>query len=131
MNRRMQLYAKDHFQFTYTVDLAANGEHRVRVGCVAAVGNKRIAGAFNTYRNDPANTDYGNATYHAEHNCLDMIPERLLSRATLYIARINLAGELVPSYPCWKCEGYIKLSKIDALVYVDKNRQVVKERLRE
>lgn len=131
------LYVKDHGFYQKALELAENGEHRVRVGCIAAVGNKLIAGGFNTYRNDPRLTDFGNATYHAEQNVLNMVPARLLDKVTLYIARIKQNGEPVASEPCNRCKMKLKgfysahrnLSKIDSVVYLDKNYNLVKERV--
>jgi len=123
-----QVLPRDVHYFDKAAGLALKGELRVRVGCVAAVNNKLICGAFNTYRNDGRNTEYKNATHHAEHNCLLMIPERLLDRATIYIARLNVAGQTVASRPCNECLKALYWNSIREIVYQD-HLSIVKERL--
>lgn len=92
-----------------------------RVGAFAAHNNKALAGGFNTIRNDPTGrhdrTMFGNATYHAEYNCLRAVPERLLSRITLYVARIDKAGRLRPSRPCPSCRSVIDSYGVREVVY--------------
>jgi len=107
--------------------LAGNAEHRVRVGCVAAHNGKLLAGAFNTIRNDAKVVSYPQATYHAEHNTINLIPERLLSRCTLYVARIDVDGNWRPSHPCKYCIAEIKEAGIREVVYVTTADRLVKE----
>jgi tRNA(Arg) A34 adenosine deaminase TadA len=108
-------------------NLAENGQHRVRVGCLAAVNGKIISGTFNTYRNDAKVVPYKNATYHAEHNCLNLIPDRFLPRVTLYVARINLSGIALPSRPCVYCMAEITSSSVREVVYYSAKDRLLKE----
>lgn len=126
--RQSSIYAKDVAFFDSAIELANYGEHRVRVGCVAAVNGKRVAGAFNTYRNRP-DLGYGNATYHAEFNVIRQIPYRLIKKATIYVARINVMGGPVPSYPCERCRDNMMLAGVADFVYLDKNSKLVKEKI--
>lgn len=123
------LSQKDMQCYNGAVALARNGEHRVRVGALAVVSGKKVAGAFNTFRNDPANTSYRNATYHAEMNALCQVSERLLSRVTLYIARLDIFHNQKPSAPCKYCDALCRDMGIKAIVYLDPNLHLVKERL--
>jgi deoxycytidylate deaminase len=115
--------------FWEAVNVAYSGQHRVRVGCVAAVNCKLICGGFNTYRNDPKFSEWGNATYHAERNTVLLIPQRFIPKSTLYIARLNLNGEPCPSRPCRVCLQELKAWGIRELVYMNDIKRIVKEKL--
>lgn len=110
----------DHLHFTKAMYLAHSGKHRVRVGCVAAIKGTRIAGAFNTVRNVTKNgvvfTDH---TFHAEENCLRMVPYELRPKTSLYVCRIDRNGRLKPSYPCVYCLAQIKITGFKYLIYYD------------
>ncbi len=111
------------------VRVASQSDYATRVGCVAAKGNRVIAGAFNTLRNISANVPYGEATMHAEINVLRMLDQS--AKITLYIARLNKTGKPMPSRPCIPCMLNIKHSgfSIREIVYMDTYNKVVKERL--
>lgn len=127
---RRDILPRDIAAFTKATKLAAFGEHRVRVGALATVGNKVIAGAFNTYRNDPKNVPLRNATYHAEQNCLSQVPDRLLNKVTLCVVRLNLAGEPLPSFPCSHCMELLKKSKqVNEIVYINKFKHLAKDKI--
>ena len=121
MNRDKRLYGS-------ALHLAAQSEYSTRVGCVAAHNSKVLAGTFNTVRNSVKNAPYGTATYHAERNCLRMVPDRLLAKLTLYIARLDKAGGHMPSKPCHRCLSEIKIRGVRELVYYN-GRNIIKERL--
>lgn len=121
---------RDCEYFYRAVSLAQQGQHRVRVGCIAAVNGKILAGAFNTFRNSAKIVPHRAATYHAEHNTLNLIPERLLDRCTVYVARINLDGKPMPSRPCTYCMAEIAAGSIREVVYISKYNRLVKEILR-
>lgn len=97
-------------------ELAAFGEHRVRVGAVAAIKRTPIAGAFNTSRNLPT-VEYPHCTVHAEVNLLRMIPYNKRSKVTVYVARISKANKLMPSKPCWRCCEALGIAGIPEVVY--------------
>jgi tRNA(Arg) A34 adenosine deaminase TadA len=108
--------------------LCLQSDYHIRCGALAAVNSKVLAGAFNTVRNDAKNTPYGTATYHAEFNCLRMVPDRLLTRTTLYVARVDKAGKRMPSRPCNRCMGELELKGIRVVVYFD-GEFIIKEKL--
>ena len=91
-----KVLARDVELFHKAVSLAGQSFHFTRVGCIAAHNQKVLAGAFNTIRNEPRNVLVGEASRHAEHNCLGLLNENVLSKVTLYIARINRTGVTLP-----------------------------------
>lgn len=126
----VEVSSRDKIQYQCALNLARYGQHRVRVGCTATVNGKRVAGAFNTIRNDHNNTDYLSATYHAEINTLVQVPHRLMGRVTLYIARLDVLNRRKPSYPCRLCYEFCSEKGIKAIVYMNQDNQLVKERVR-
>jgi len=102
--------------FARAVEMAQNGEHRVRVGAIAAIGNTQISGAFNTLRNSTL-VEYGFQTTHAEMACLDMVSFAKRSKVTLYVARIDANGKLRPSFPCERCLKSIMSQQIKDVVF--------------
>lgn len=96
--------------------LATFGQHRVRVGAVAAIKRTPIAGAFNTSRNLPS-VEYPHCTVHAEVNLLKMIPYEKRSKVTIYVSRISRANKLLPSKPCNRCCNALGIAGIPEVVY--------------
>lgn len=119
---------RDRTHYYRAIELAKFSDYPVRVGSVAAVNSKFLAGAFNTVRNLAENVGYGSATYHAEYNCICLVPPRLLSRITLYVARVNKAGQRMPSRPCDRCWEMISANSVRKVVYFD-GEFIVKERV--
>lgn len=119
---------RDREHYYRAIRLAKFSEYPIRVGATAASNGKVLAGAFNTIRNSNPGTEFGHATYHAEHNCIRMVPPRLLTRITLYVARIDRKGHRVPSRPCSKCMKLLAEYNIREVVYFD-GEFIVKERL--
>jgi len=120
---------RDYKGYVTALDLAWMSDYPIRVGCVAYINNKRLAGAFNTLRNSAKNVEFGAATYHAEHNCIRMVPDSFLSKATLYIARVgkgDYANEM-PSRPCSRCRLLLANSNVPEVVYRNSEGQLVKE----
>ena len=98
----LPIYKNDYKFWKQAYDLARNGEHRVRVGCLGVVSGIPTAGAWNRIRN-VANVDFTDISIHAEMACINQISERQQPRTTLYIARINKKGQALPSHPCKRC----------------------------
>lgn len=120
-----ELSSTDHYLFRRARELAEFGEHRVRVGCVAAIKGTTICGAFNTHRNLPS-VEYPYCTNHAESNAIDGIPYDKKNKVTLYVARISVAGYTQPSHPCVKCIARMIYTGIKYVVYYD-GKILVKE----
>ena len=114
------------FQRAY--NLAHFGEHRVRVGALAANKSTTICGAFNTIRNHTLNdSTFLSYTRHAEWNCLRMVPYNLLGNITLYVARIDPKSNLKPSYPCNRCLPFIQKLGIKEIIYW--NHQLILQKI--
>lgn len=98
--------------------IAFHGEHaRVRVGAILTKGRRTINTGFNRFRNNGDNVPYGAATWHAERQAVSEIDR---SRCTLYVARIGLANQLLPSYPCQDCINHIvACSCVTKIVYYE------------
>jgi len=125
-----EIFRRDIDFFNRTVLLASQSDYAKRVGCIAAINNKHVCGAFNTQRNAALHVPFGEASRHAEWNCLRLIQEKDYPRVTLYIARINTDGMPLPSRPCVRCMTDIREKGVQELVYVSKhNNRVVKETL--
>ena len=107
--------------------VAAYSDYVTRVGCIAAKGRKKIAAAANAVRNAANRVPYGEATYHAEHNVLQMLPNT--DKVTLYIARLGKLHMPLPSRPCIRCVNEIFDAGITEIVYLNKHNRVVKEAL--
>lgn len=107
--------------------LAVHGEHRVRVGCIVARKTRPLAGAFNTVRNKDYTSlgdEFHKHTYHAEINCLRLLPYEQVARGglTLYVCRLNHWDELKASKPCWRCLKHIQeQGAISRIVYWDED----------
>ena len=115
----------DEKHFRSALAMAYFGEHRVRVGAIAAIKSTRICGAFNTHRNLPT-VAYPNCTTHAEMNALDGIPYGKWGQVTFYVARISKAGKTMPSKPCRRCMNKLSFMSIKYVVYFD-GKNLVKE----
>jgi len=125
-----EVYKRDIDFFQRTVNLASQSSYAKRVACIAAINNKLVGGAFNTQRNPAMNVPFGEASRHAEWNCLRLVQDKDYPRVTLYIARINAEGMPLPSRPCVRCMTEIRQKGVTELVYVSKhNNRVVKETL--
>lgn len=119
---------RDYAHYIRAERLCKLSNYSIRVGAFAAHNGKVLAGSFNTVRNNPRHTSYGNATYHAEFNCIRMVPPRLLSRITLYVARISKMGERMPSRPCDRCINLLYDNDVREICYFD-GTVLVKEKL--
>ena len=106
----------DKHLFAKAAKLAKFGQHRVRVGCVAAIKRRAIAGAFNTSRNITLvkYTDRGN---HAEMNTLAGVPYEKRDQVTFYVVRLSVSGDIVDSFPCEYCFEELTKAGIKNIVY--------------
>lgn len=125
----MKVLDRDRTFYLSAVSMARLSDYSTRVGSVAAVNRKRIAGAFNTVRSDPNNVPHGSATFHAEHNCVSMVPYRLRRKATLYIARLGRMDQELPSRPCSRCFRLLRFYRTPDIVYLGTYGELVKEKI--
>lgn len=119
--------SRDHVYYSDAVNLARWSNLPTAVGAVAAHNNKRLAGGFNTLRNAAPNVEFGQASYHAEHNVARMVPVRLRTRATLYVARLSKLDDEMPSRPCTRCRKLLADMGLTEVVYLNNEGKLVKE----
>ncbi len=62
-------------------------------------------------------TAAGRATHHAETACILGLDRSITSGGTMYVARINKAGEWKMSKPCSMCHEVMKFVGIKRVVY--------------
>jgi deoxycytidylate deaminase len=130
--QRSEIYEKeilrrDITNYQKAVIMAGRSSYSTRVGCVAAIGTRFLCGTFNTFRNDAKNVNHLEASRHAEHNCIGMIPTEAIPKVTLHIARINRQNAELPSRPCATCIVEIVALGIREIVYLGKNKRILKE----
>lgn len=122
---------RDHQHFNKAMIAASLSSYSIRVGCVAAKGNKVICAAVNKQRNITKNVNYWESTYHAEMACLHLTPTADLAKVTLYIARLDKMGRVRPSRPCDRCMIRFEnewWADVREIVYLDRiTRKIVKE----
>ena len=76
----------------------------MRVGAILVKGHTTLRVGYNRTRNLGENVPYGAATWHAERQVISEIAK---SNCTLYVARLDLAGQVVASWPCDECMQHI------------------------
>lgn len=101
-------------------------ECRWKHGAVAVKGPRVIAWSPNIYRND-SRINYREATWHAEEAVIREL-QRLKSATygtghfkdyTLYVARVNKAGDLRESRPCKSCFDLLSYYGICNIYYTN------------
>lgn len=102
------------------VRVAHNSTYRWKHGAVVAKGNKVLGWAPNKFRNAPL-VDEKNVSDHAERATLrELLKTREdLRGCTIYIARINRAGDTAMSRPCPDCMKAIIDAGIKEIVYTN------------
>lgn len=115
---------RDRRVFRQALLVARCGDHRrVRVGAVLTKGHRTIASSANR-----AGLVDGEPWYegHAERRAID---GQAAMRGTLYVARLDLAGQTVASWPCDECMIYIRsCACVRKIVYHD-GHEIQKVRL--
>ncbi len=67
---------------------------------------------------------------HAEENAIMAAGKEKCVGKTIYVAGINIdSGEIFMGKPCYKCESRIINAKLESIVYLDKNYNLIKEKL--
>lgn len=83
-----------------------------------------VCGNFANFRTTTYNTEKG---FHPEYTVLDMFSTEL-ENLTLYVAKLNIRNEALPSRPCKFCMKAIRAEEqIRNLVYQDENLRIVSE----
>jgi tRNA(Arg) A34 adenosine deaminase TadA len=105
------------------VRVAATSEHRWMLGALVTQGSRVVASSTNKLRNPPW-IDHLNATRHAEMAAL----ARGLGD-TIYIARVNKAGQTQLARPCAMCMKGLTLSGVRCIVFTNDTGGFTVERL--
>lgn len=102
------------------VRVAHDSTYRWQHGAVVAKGNKVLGFAPNKFRNAPF-VDEHNVSDHAERATLrELLKVREdLRGCTIYIARINKAGNTMMSRPCTDCMKAIIDAGIKEIVFTN------------
>ena len=112
------------------ISLAKSSDHQFRVGAVIVSGKQIISVGVNSadkshpmqkYYNDRYR-DFTVPIYNHIHAELDAILKyrrmRIdIPKLSIYIARINKKGDLVPAYPCPSCSAAIYDNNIKSIIY--------------
>lgn len=127
LRRGVRVSAHDERLFRRAADLAVLGEHnRVRVGSILTKGHRQISSGYNRTRNAADNVPYGFATWHAERQTIDKVPA---GNYTLYVARLGLEGQWLPSFPCQDCMiEIVACDCVSKICYFD-NDSILKVRI--
>lgn len=113
------------------VRVAQTSSYRWQHGAVVAKGNKVLGFAPNKFRNAPL-VDEHNVSDHAERAIIrELLKVREdLRGCTIYIARVNKAGETTISRPCPDCMKSIVTAGIKEIVYTNEVGSYSAEQIR-
>ena len=98
------------------IKLAETSEEKMRHGCIVVLGGSVQSVGVNKRTNDPY--IHKNLHWLSEH--AEMAALRRCKRtkgATIYVARVNNAGEQRMSRPCHKCMKLLREAGIKRIVY--------------
>ena len=103
------------------MDVSKNSTCMQKHGVVIAAGNRVLAVAVNTDRNNPAicSDPKSEAAYHAEINALKQLRGFDLRVATLYSARTNRRGVARLAKPCARCQAAIEEAGIKKTIWTE------------
>lgn len=102
--------------FRYALLQAEQAPHaRWRVGAVLIRGGSVLSTGFNRYRNDPAQVEFGHASYHAEEVALRKAGDA--EGSTIYVARITRSGLLGLAKPCPRCTDMLITEGVSTVVW--------------
>lgn len=116
------IWKNDERLFHQAAVVGAVGQPHVRVGAVLAVGRHPYAWECNVL-----GPTYGEPFLegHAEMRAM----KKVRPKTTIYVARLDRAGQLMPSHPCQNCWEAIKADgNVKQIVYFD-GREIKKVRL--
>lgn len=110
---------KDQSYLRLALKLAAQSVERRQHGAVVVRGSSILGVGYNRFRNCPIVTNESFIrSFHAEVRAIAAVGNRdLLSGATLYVARINRAGQIRYSAPCGQCQVLLDQVGIKRVVH--------------
>lgn len=90
-----------------------------RLGAALYLGKRLISIGWNQDKTHPEQRSIFN-WQHAELNCLIGTSKTDLSRATMYVARINKGGKLKIGKPCKDCQRILRASGLRRVIYTNR-----------
>lgn len=105
--------ANKHLQAA--IALAELSRCKYKHGAILVKSGQVIAAGVNLQIGSVSDTSWRCSSLHAEENVL-MIAGTSAVGATLYVARVNKAGEPRLSLPCGRCRGKIMRAKLARVV---------------
>lgn len=118
----LMISRQDERLFRQAVVVAAAGQPHVRVGAVLSQGRKPYVWECNV-----SGPNHGEP-FHAGHAEIRAL-RKVRDGSTLYIARIDRAGTVMPSHPCAGCHAEIVASgQVKKIVYFN-GKSLVKVRI--
>lgn len=116
--------------------VAVQSEHdHFKHGAVLVKGGSVINAScnkdkFSRFGNRFRNTKVcGHATHHAELGCILGLDKNLTQGTTMYVVRMNRAGDLRLSKPCPMCEDILKFCGVKKVVYTTGDSTIKKIKL--
>lgn len=96
-----------------------SGSPRYHLGAVVVRSGRVLSTGSNRLKNTPSDLIPRSAwSTHAEEDCLKQLPEKAKGRRlTLYVARVNRAGELRLARPCQRCWNTAVAAGVSKIVY--------------
>lgn len=123
------LMNRDVIYFEAACNAARLSNYKTRVGAILVKNGNVAAVAVNYVRNVPGNVPLHQIGTHAEEAIVSMCSNSVLERSTIYVARINRAGNPLDSRPCdSRCWPLLHDMGIKYVVYSWKGR-LIKERM--
>lgn len=113
------LSKKDRRNLERAKNLAAGSLCKNKHGAVVVSGGRVIGSGSNKERNDPRWVDSPKtqAAIHAEIAALRACGSTSVKGGTIYVARVNRAGDELMSRPCERCQNALRDAGIRKIVY--------------
>jgi deoxycytidylate deaminase len=100
------------------ISAAGASEMKQRHGAVVVRGGRVLSIGINKLKNDPEHVqEYNKCSVHAEADALYRV--KIPAGSTVYVARINNAGETRLSRPCSNCYSLMKSLGVSKVIYTD------------
>lgn len=107
---------RDERLFNQASVMATLGQAHVRVGAVLARGRRPYVWEHNVSGPTPGEP------FHLGHAEARAVARSVREKSTIYVARIDRAGTLMPSMPCLTCHETLSRSPVTRIVYFDGNK---------
>jgi tRNA(Arg) A34 adenosine deaminase TadA len=119
--KKVAMSGNHHRQFRHGAVLISNGGSVVSF----ATNNEKTSAFVERFYT----RDSGNATRHAECNCILNINPSLTRGGSIYVARVNRTNQVRMSKPCELCQAVLKFCKIRYVYYTTNEDTIERMRL--